>query len=570
MSKIIKQDSNGVKPLLAVGEFGYDNYPEGGDIGRVYVGNGSENIPQAKKAEVVAVDGKVNTHVARNDNPHSVTKTQVGLDNVDNTADSAKSVLSATKLTTARTINGVAFDGSANITVSDSTAVKLTGNQTIAGTKTFSSNIVGNVTGNAGTATTLATARNITLSGDASGTASFNGSADASIVVVVADNSHAHTIANVTGLQSTLDAKVDDSEKGAANGVATLDVNGKVVLTQIPDSVLGQLEYQGVLDFTTLPTATQKGQYWIASVSGNGYEVGDWAVWNGVSFDKVDNTDAVATVAGRTGNVVLTKSDVGLSNVNNTADVDKPISNATQTALNNKLDSTTYTTSDILAKLKTVDGAGSGLDADLLDGKHANEFMQTGYCQADLNTMATAGSYSVQTGHLNMPSGVDNGNMLVLRTLTADGFAQIITDYQSNNIYWRSGSAVGWKAWRRILSDGNALTTSPLGYANGAGGSVTQATSKSTSVTLNKLTGRIVMHNASLGSGTPISFILYNSMLGIYDTMQINLRGDFANNYRIKNTVNTGASTITITNESGATLSEPIVLNFNIFKGANS
>lgn len=570
MSKIIKQDSNGVKPLLAVGEFGYDNYPEGGDIGRVYVGNGSENIPQAKKAEVVAVDGKVNKHVARNDNPHSVTKTQVGLDNVDNTADSAKSVLSATKLTTARTINGVAFDGSANIIVSDSTAVKLTGNQTIAGTKTFSSNIVGNVTGNAGTATTLATARNITLSGDASGTASFNGSADASIVVVVADNSHAHTIANVTGLQSTLDAKVDDSEKGAANGVATLDVNGKVVLTQIPDSVLGQLEYQGVWDFTTLPTSTQKGQYWIASVSGNGYEVGDWAVWNGVSFDKVDNTDAVATVAGRTGNVVLTKSDVGLSNVNNTADVDKPISNATQTALNNKLDSTTYTTSDILAKLKTVDGAGSGLDADLLDGKHANEFMQTGYCQADLNTMATAGSYSVQTGHLNMPSGVDNGNMLVLRTLTADGFAQIITDYQSNNIYWRSGSAVGWKSWRRILSDGNALTTSPLGYANGAGGSVTQATSKSTSVTLNKLTGQIVMHNASLGSGTPISFILYNSMLGRYDTMQINLRGDFANNYRIKNTVNTGASTITITNESGATLSEPIVLNFNILKGADS
>ena len=45
----------------------------------------------------------------------------------------------ATKLATARTINGVAFDGSANITVSDSTAVKLTGNQTIAGVKTFSS-----------------------------------------------------------------------------------------------------------------------------------------------------------------------------------------------------------------------------------------------------------------------------------------------------------------------------------------------------------------------------------------------------------------------------------------------
>ena len=46
---------------------------------------------------------------------------------------------SANTLATARTINGVSFDGSANITVSDSTAVKLTGNQTIADVKTFSS-----------------------------------------------------------------------------------------------------------------------------------------------------------------------------------------------------------------------------------------------------------------------------------------------------------------------------------------------------------------------------------------------------------------------------------------------
>ena len=67
---------------------------------------------------------------------------------------------------------------------------------------------------------------------------------------------------------------------------------------QIPDSILGQLEYQGVWDMTTLPTPTQKGHYWIASVAGNGYEVGDWAVYNGSTFDKVDNTDAVSSVAG--------------------------------------------------------------------------------------------------------------------------------------------------------------------------------------------------------------------------------------------------------------------------------
>ena len=124
MSEIIRQDTNGVKPLLAVGELGYDNYPTGGDAGRVYVGNGSINIPQAKKSEVIAVDGKVDTHVARIDNPHAVTKAQVGLGNVDNTSDSSKNVLSASKLTTARTITltgdvtgSVSFDGTTNASI---------------------------------------------------------------------------------------------------------------------------------------------------------------------------------------------------------------------------------------------------------------------------------------------------------------------------------------------------------------------------------------------------------------------------------------------------------------------
>lgn len=136
--------------------------------------------------------------------------------------------------------------------------------------------------------------------------------------------------ADVTTVTAGLATKINNSEKGVSNGVATLDINGKVALTQIPDSILGQLEYVGTWNFTTMPTATQKGQYWIANVSGNGYVVGDWAVWNGVAFDKVDNTDAVASVAGRTGNVVLTKTDVGLANVDNTADNVKNVLSATK------------------------------------------------------------------------------------------------------------------------------------------------------------------------------------------------------------------------------------------------
>lgn len=168
MSKIVKQDTNGVKPLLAVGELGYDNYPTGGDAGRVYVGNGSINIPQAKKSEVIAVDGKIDTHVVRVDNPHAVTKAQVGLGNVDNTSDSSKNVLSASKLTTARTITltgdvtgSVSFDGTANASITATIA----SNSVALGTDTTGNYVADATAGNGIVITgTVGEGRNPTIS----------------------------------------------------------------------------------------------------------------------------------------------------------------------------------------------------------------------------------------------------------------------------------------------------------------------------------------------------------------------------------------------------------------------
>ena len=57
----------------------------------------------------------------------------------------------------------------------------------------------------------LSVARKISLSGDASGNVSFDGSTDVTLSVTVADDSHNHIISNVDGLQSALDGKVDDS-----------------------------------------------------------------------------------------------------------------------------------------------------------------------------------------------------------------------------------------------------------------------------------------------------------------------------------------------------------------------
>jgi hypothetical protein len=75
--------------------------------------------------------------------------------------------------------------------------------------------ITGDTSGNAATATALETARTIGLSGDVSGSGSFDGTGNLTITATIADDSHNHTIANVDGLQTALDGKLSTSGKAA-------------------------------------------------------------------------------------------------------------------------------------------------------------------------------------------------------------------------------------------------------------------------------------------------------------------------------------------------------------------
>ena len=120
----------------------------------------------------------------------------------------------------------------------------------------------------------------------------------------------------------TISDYVATATKGVANGVASLDGSGTVPISQLPAAVLGALSYQGTWNASTnTPTLTSsvgtKGYYYVVSVAGstnlNGitdWVVGDWAVYNGTAWQKVDNTDAVTSVNGYTGTVVLTNTDI--------------------------------------------------------------------------------------------------------------------------------------------------------------------------------------------------------------------------------------------------------------------
>ncbi|MDX5368170.1 MAG: hypothetical protein LPL29_02235 [Alphaproteobacteria bacterium] len=97
-------------------------------------------------------------------------------------------------------------------------------NQTFGGEKTFTLPIIGDITGNAATATKLATARTITAGGDLTGNVSFDGSANVTFNLAVNDNSHAHTAANISDLAATVQAYRLDQ---FAAPTADVDMNGQ-------------------------------------------------------------------------------------------------------------------------------------------------------------------------------------------------------------------------------------------------------------------------------------------------------------------------------------------------------
>ena len=111
------------------------------------------------------------------------------------------------------------------------------------------------------------------------------------------------------------------------------------------------------------------------------------------------------------------------------------------------------------------------------------------------------------------------------------------------------------------------LADEQLGYTATASGTVTQLTSKSTAVTLNKPAGRITMDAASLATATNATFTLNNSFISANDTVVLTISGGqaTAGSYNVfANSLAAGSVSISLRNISGGSLSEAIVINFAI------
>ena len=129
----------------------------------------------------------------------------------------------------------------------------------------------------------------------------------------------------------------------------------------------------------------------------------------------------------------------------------------------------------------------------------------------------------------------------------------------------------------RVDTSRNVLVTGSggLGYGVGSGGTVTQATSKSTTVTLNKPSGTITMNNATLNAGATVSFGFSNSSIGFQDIVDLQVVGGAATRgtYEVwadQSGFGAGSVAVFVKNISAGNLSEAVVLSFAVKKVATS
>lgn len=236
---------------------------------------------QGALADTAVQPATLTAHTSATNNPHSVTAAQVGLGNVNNTSDANKPVSTATQS---------ALDDKADVT---------------------------------------------DLTDHTSDTA----------------NPHSVTKAQVGLSNVTNDAQIPLSQKGVSNGVAELDSTGKVLSSQLPSYVDAVEEHPSLGE---LPTTGTDGVIYITTDNNLTYR------WTGSTYVEISPSIALGETSstayrGDRGKTAfdhtsltnnphgVTATQVGLGNVNNTSDLNKPISTATQTALNDKVDTTDLT-----------------------------------------------------------------------------------------------------------------------------------------------------------------------------------------------------------------------------------
>lgn len=291
---------------------------------------------------------------------------------------------------------------------------------------------------------------------------------------------------------------------------------------------------------------------------------GAWAAPTGGSGDVIGpasvTDDLPAIFDGTTGKLIkqktyaafktllaLVKGDVGLGNVDNTTDANKPISTATQTALDGKqpLDSDLTTIAGLVA---TTDN----------------------FIQSKASAWASRTVAQVKTD-LGL-TGTNSGDQTITLTgdVTGSGTGSFATTFKTSPSF--TTPIIGVATGTSLATTG-ALTSSGggIGYVTGAGGTVTQLTSRSTTVVLNKLCGNITMFSAAQAANAIITFTLTNSFIAATDYLLVqHISATNGGAWVFSTVCGAGSATISIANSTAASITSATPLRFTLIKGATS
>lgn len=206
--------------------------------------------------------------------------------------------------------------------------------------------------------------------------------------------------------------------------------------------------------------------------------------------------------------------------------------------------------------------SGSGQSSGLIFSSNS---VLTGYF-----SVAAGGVAFFSGGAIPLQFGVNNGGQILINAAATNINYSITTDATSSS----TGAATfagGIGALKNIYSGQAILSSGPtngIGYAIGAGGAVTQLTSRTTGVTINKVCGQITMLSAA-GSATAATFTVTNSTVAATDVIHLS-QASGTNLYNFLATA-AGSGTFNITFfTTGGTATDAPVINFAITKGVTS
>jgi len=191
-----------------------------------------------------------------------------------------------------------------------------------------------------------------------------------------------------------------------------------------------------------------------------------------------------------------------------------------------------------------------------------------------------SGKLDIYNGLRFTPSNPDVGKAAIVLKGAYGGGLTLIDDTSLASLYCVSGRfSIGTGSLSGVVeritidSFGNISVTGSgsFGYGSGSGGTVTQVTDKTTTVTLNKPTGRITMVNSALSANTTVKFVLNNSLIGSSDNLIVSLYPSFpVENYQVWSGCSAGFAYICVRNITAGSLSDALILNFSILKGATT